>query len=342
MAEPIVPPAAEVAAETSPHLMRISTQGHLKNYVAFALKFLQENPPRPLTMHTLPPTPTPTSAEPLASSSTFKPKPSKARSNTTHLIPKLISTVEIVKREYLALLALDREAQRLRLREVAKGKGKEVEKDVSMEDDDEEERGEEEEGMRGLWQYNETGCLEDLEEDTSAEEGGGERDSVREAELALERLKEVLSGKVGPKMVHTPYFKVTLSTIPLPEMAKRKGITSQHIFTPSRPNRTKSQARRKGKALAKAAVEGEGEGAPVLDDVAAGGSAVASTSTTSAPAPAAPVEVVAVESSTVVGGGGAKKGGKKGRGKRVVSAAGAGGVGEGDVEMESPAKKRKV
>lgn len=118
-------------------------------------------------------------------------------------------------------------------------------------------------------------------------------------------------------------------------------ISSQHIFTPSRPNRTKSQARRKRKALAKAAaVEGEGEGAPVLDDVAVGGSAVASTSTTSAPA--APVEVVAVESSTVVGGGGAKKGGKKGKVKRVVSAAGAGGVGEGDVEMESPAKRRKV
>lgn len=65
-----------------------------------------------------------------------------------------------------------------------------------MEDDDEEERGEEEEGMRGLWQYNETGCLEDLEGDIGAVEVG-ERDTVREAELALERLKEVLSGKVG-------------------------------------------------------------------------------------------------------------------------------------------------
>jgi len=158
-----------------------------------------------------------------------------------------------VKREYLALLAQEIEEQRLHLRELAKGKGKA--KDVSMEGEEEEE--ETEGGMRGLWQYNETGCLEDLEEvDGAGEEG--ERDEVREAELALERLKEVLSGKVGyvvelalfllylspsslkrtneahprlcslvaysPKMVHTPYFKVTLSTVPLPELARRKGI----------------------------------------------------------------------------------------------------------------------
>jgi hypothetical protein len=34
------PPAVPTDAE-APHLMRIATQGHLRTYVAFALKFLQ-------------------------------------------------------------------------------------------------------------------------------------------------------------------------------------------------------------------------------------------------------------------------------------------------------------
>ena len=91
------------------------------------------------------------------------------------------------------MLANEREEERLRLLSKTKGKGKE---DVSMDEEEVEEERERERGMRGLWQYNETGCLEDLESvETGA--GEGERDEVREAELALERLKEVLSGKVG-------------------------------------------------------------------------------------------------------------------------------------------------
>lgn len=42
------PPPADPAA---PHLMRIATQGHLRTYVAFALKFLQVSPGR--TQHML-------------------------------------------------------------------------------------------------------------------------------------------------------------------------------------------------------------------------------------------------------------------------------------------------
>lgn len=85
----------------------------------------------------------------------------------------LVSTVENVKRAYLELYA----ASLVPL----KGKGRELEEPTPI---------------LGLWQYNETGCLEDIE----AYRQAGlevERDELREAERALERLKDVLGGKAG-------------------------------------------------------------------------------------------------------------------------------------------------
>ena len=82
----------------------------------------QANPSRPLILHTqqLSPAPSETETKPASSSSTLTP----SLLNT----PKLISVVEIIKREYLALLNSS-----------DNGKGKT--------------------GTRGIWQYNETGLL---------------------------------------------------------------------------------------------------------------------------------------------------------------------------------------
>jgi hypothetical protein len=160
---------------------------------------LQENPPRPLELHTLP-LPGTTSEKTIRS--------------TTTTLPMLISTAEVIKREYLVLLAQAREEDQLARRRAAKGKGKATvsdetgEQDVEMDEEMEagNETGPAEAGGegdaeskwfdRGLFQYNESGCLEDLP-------GWGDkvveapRDAQKEAERELERLKGVLGGKVG-------------------------------------------------------------------------------------------------------------------------------------------------
>lgn len=83
----------------------------------------------------------------------------------------LVSTVENVKRAYLELYSAS----------LVKGKGRELEHSRPL---------------PGLWQYNETGCLEDLEEYRSR---GSEatRDPVSEANRAFERLKSALESKAG-------------------------------------------------------------------------------------------------------------------------------------------------
>ncbi|EIW70864.1 hypothetical protein TREMEDRAFT_61376 [Tremella mesenterica DSM 1558] len=74
--------------------MRIASGGDLNNYVKFALSFLKETPQRPLTLHT----------RPLPITDASKPKQTKTTmtlQTCTTSIPKLISVVERVKREYI-------------------------------------------------------------------------------------------------------------------------------------------------------------------------------------------------------------------------------------------------
>ncbi|THH11023.1 hypothetical protein EW145_g931 [Phellinidium pouzarii] len=121
------PMSDDTSTELSPelshaaHLVRITSGGKIKLWVDFSLKFFKrhpkENPGRPLTFHTLPisplanvsaSTPPVTSHEHVqdesaeaeaASQSGLKKrnKPSPSASN----IPRLISVIEIIKREYL-------------------------------------------------------------------------------------------------------------------------------------------------------------------------------------------------------------------------------------------------
>ena len=107
------------------HPVRITTNGKIKAWVQFALDFLdvrgifcqnsstqtsQENEERSLTFHTLPPPGTPPSAK-----------------SSTATIPRLITVVEIVKREHLERLKARRSSS-----------------------------------LAGVHQYNEVGALQDL------------------------------------------------------------------------------------------------------------------------------------------------------------------------------------
>ncbi|KAI0648847.1 hypothetical protein C8Q79DRAFT_904582 [Trametes meyenii] len=107
---------AEASSSTA-HEMRITNHGKIANWVTFALDYLQKYEDRPLVLHTLPATkgkalpavadmaadPTPAPA-PATESAQAK----KIRGSGLHpsmaTIPRLVSVVEIIKREYLKTL----------------------------------------------------------------------------------------------------------------------------------------------------------------------------------------------------------------------------------------------
>ncbi|CAE7146233.1 unnamed protein product [Rhizoctonia solani] len=81
--------------DTSPHSMRIASHGKISLLVAFALKFLKENPTRPLVLHTLP------HKSGAAETETSEPDGSKRKIEpSTTNTARLISVAEIVKREF--------------------------------------------------------------------------------------------------------------------------------------------------------------------------------------------------------------------------------------------------
>ncbi|KAF9269930.1 hypothetical protein L218DRAFT_952121 [Marasmius fiardii PR-910] len=129
-----------------PHSIRITSGGKIKLWVKYALEFLEkeENAQTPLIFHTLPPIPKPNEQDASGSSS----KSSVNTSIVVNSIPRLVSVVEIVKREYIKLLDLQHSTR-----------------------------------LIGLHQYNQIGKLEDLEivKDSAAE---GNEDEQRQSELA--------------------------------------------------------------------------------------------------------------------------------------------------------------
>ncbi|KAH9925530.1 uncharacterized protein B0H18DRAFT_1008846 [Fomitopsis serialis] len=96
------------------HQLRITNHGKINAWVQFALRFLQENPDQPLVFHTLPAkgkqvhhaqddvSIAPAEAQPSGSGAVASKKPRNHTSMST--IPRLVSVVEIVKREYLKTL----------------------------------------------------------------------------------------------------------------------------------------------------------------------------------------------------------------------------------------------
>ncbi|KAI0259867.1 hypothetical protein BC834DRAFT_591853 [Gloeopeniophorella convolvens] len=150
MTEPQTTTALTSAAQPfGYHEMRITQGGKIRAWVDFALKFFEENEDKALVLHTLPaakdkkpstdspmevePQDTPQPAqEPSAATEGKK----KGISPSTVTIPRLISVVEIIKREYLRAMHARRAPE-----------------------------------LVGLYQYNEIGCLK---EEGAATVGGQE------------------------------------------------------------------------------------------------------------------------------------------------------------------------
>ncbi|KAL9713276.1 hypothetical protein Ac2012v2_004517 [Leucoagaricus gongylophorus] len=136
----------DIDDDTGPKQLRITSNGKIKNFVSFALKFFQKYDSRPLVLHTLPRDPPSQTTGDL--------------NNATLVIPRLISVVEIIKREYIKLLG-DTHSQR----------------------------------FVGLHQYNQLGTLEDLGYGETAEEDSIE-DRAKLIELAMQGKKWVVASRL--------------------------------------------------------------------------------------------------------------------------------------------------
>ncbi|KAH9848427.1 hypothetical protein C2E23DRAFT_843922 [Lenzites betulinus] len=152
------------AGLAAPHEVRITNHGKIASWVAFALDHLQKNEDKPLVLHTLPATkgkpavPADDIAEQGAGEKKGKREGLHPSMST---IPRLVSVVEIIKREYLKTL---NPAQA--------------------------EAG----SLSGLHQYNEIGDLEEAGYIERAEDEAGRLESLAHA---LEGRNHVKQKKIG-------------------------------------------------------------------------------------------------------------------------------------------------
>ncbi|KAJ7032014.1 hypothetical protein C8F04DRAFT_1222005 [Mycena alexandri] len=157
----------------NPQLIRITNHGKITTWVAFALDFLDKHEFIPVVFHTLPATPRPT-AENIEGATANPP----SLSHTASTVPRLISVVEIVKREYMKKLELEHSST-----------------------------------LTGLYQYNEIGTLEDLGLNIPDPGPPQDADSARSQAIVA-----ALQGKNHLKTKQTPFMKITLSRVQLPEL----------------------------------------------------------------------------------------------------------------------------
>jgi len=159
------------------HEVRITQSGKIHAWVEFALKFFEENEEKALVLHTLPAAVKGKSRKndttevaagegngpqnkPHLSQGTEKEK-QKGLSVSTITIPRLISVVEIIKREYLAAMDAKRSPN-----------------------------------LVGLYQYNEVGSLEDgveNEREEGEEDAEDRRKMITEALIGTKNVKMVKS-----------------------------------------------------------------------------------------------------------------------------------------------------
>ncbi|KAF8162462.1 hypothetical protein K438DRAFT_1618251 [Mycena galopus ATCC 62051] len=157
----------------NPQLIRITNHGKITTWVAFALDFLDKHESIPIVLHTLPATPKPVENVDGPVRVTNPP----SLSHTASTVPRLISVVEIIKREYLKKLEIEKSSTLL-----------------------------------GLHQYNQIGTLEELGLDTPNPELPQDTDALRSQAIAA-----ALEGKAHLKIKHTPFMKITLCRVEVPE-----------------------------------------------------------------------------------------------------------------------------
>ncbi|KAF5375196.1 hypothetical protein D9758_000029 [Tetrapyrgos nigripes] len=193
-------------ADNGPQVIRVTQGGKIKAWVSFSLESLQNSESRPLVYHTLPATIKldPNTGSLISGETHHDKNKQKANAhNPMSTTPRLISVVEIIKREYLKSLVQKRSPRRI-----------------------------------GLHQYNEIGLLDDLQlrDDVNCRGGRGDQQEGNdigssEKDMEQERLRQesialALEGKNFPKQKQAPYMKITLSVSELPELVKR-GATYQ-------------------------------------------------------------------------------------------------------------------
>lgn len=223
--------------------VRITNHSKLKVYISSALDFFDKNNDTPILFHTLPPgyltsskdererkrprldarpstgakdTPD-DQREPTATKSRSQKDAKSSTKPVTETIPRLITVVEIIKREFLKNLALKHSPR-----------------------------------LAGLHQYTEIGCLEDVqksnvEETSAAPSAGAEEEEDDLEELFDERAKEVveaLSGKNHVRRKRTPYMKITLSLTTLPAL-EEQGASYQAPTIRKLSKSAKSRARKR-------------------------------------------------------------------------------------------------
>ncbi|KAH9969664.1 hypothetical protein BC827DRAFT_22513 [Russula dissimulans] len=161
----------EPPSEFASHEVRITQSGKIHAWVQFALKFFEENEEKALVLHTLPVAAKgksrtnemtePAAGEgngpqnnPLLPQGTEEKK--RGPSVSTITIPRLISVVEIIKREYLAAMNTNRSPD-----------------------------------LVGLYQYNEVGSLEERVENESEKEEDAEdrRKMITEALIGTKNVR---------------------------------------------------------------------------------------------------------------------------------------------------------
>ncbi|KAH6902544.1 hypothetical protein BKA70DRAFT_1157014 [Coprinopsis sp. MPI-PUGE-AT-0042] len=182
--------------------IRITSHGKIKTFVSSALNHLQKSGTIPVVLHTLP------------SSQTQAPKTGESLTKlptSVAVVPRLLTVVEIIKREFMKRLAEEKSAR-----------------------------------MKGLHQYNEVGILEDLpveEEDGDAMAvEGNEENGEEKARKRSEQIVQLLSGN-HVKQIQTPYMRVTLSLYEVPGLVAR-GATYQPPKTRKISKAAKSRARK--------------------------------------------------------------------------------------------------
>ncbi|KAG9005067.1 hypothetical protein FRB93_009936 [Tulasnella sp. JGI-2019a] len=205
----------DTLACSEPHSMLITAHQKDRVFIAFALRFFQENPQRPLVLHTRKAEP---SREAKAASDVqedleiSKSNTAKGRDlgySCTRLTPKLITIVEIIKRELPIAL-----------------------KRTSMETGGTRDVGK-------LHQYNEVLCLEDEE---------GQEPEVGE-EGSESRLQMAVNGKNHLKIKRTPYMKITLCRSPVPAFEHGRATYQAPIqWKPNKAQKTREKKRAKKRA----------------------------------------------------------------------------------------------
>ncbi|PPQ80243.1 hypothetical protein CVT25_003503 [Psilocybe cyanescens] len=208
--------ALNITEGTKQKAIRITGHGKMKQWIASSLTFLETtDEDRTLVFHTLPPTIDPQAT---LQQETGKQVSQKSASTSTDLISRLISVVEIIKREYVKNLDAKRSAR-----------------------------------MIGLHQYNEIGDLEALGASiTPLVEEGMDEDT---AEAKRSRtIIQALGGKNHPRQSQTPFMRVTLSLYEHPKLIEN-GATYQPPIKRKMSKSAKTRAKKRVKKAKAADIE---------------------------------------------------------------------------------------